>query len=124
MGKMLAEAWGTFLGTPPELCGSMVMVGLPGCLGVESDDDAMRMRTMLRKDFMVEVPIYYNSRRVEAQEMAKDKNGDAVTGYVRISHQVYNVTEDYEKLRDAVNKLVADGFTSSKLRPSQKVPSR
>uniref|UniRef100_A0A0E0JHB8 Aminotransferase class V domain-containing protein n=1 Tax=Oryza punctata TaxID=4537 RepID=A0A0E0JHB8_ORYPU len=121
MGTMLAEAWGTFLGTPPELCGSMVMVGLPGCLCVESDDDALRVRTMLRKDFMVEVPIYYNSRRVEAQEMAKDKNGDAVTGYVRISHQVYNVTEDYEKLRDAVNKLVAEGFTSSKLRPSEKL---
>ncbi|KAL5228205.1 hypothetical protein ABZP36_016470 [Zizania latifolia] len=120
MGRMLAEAWGTFLGSPPELCGSMVMVGLPGCLGVESDDDALRVRTMLRKDFMVEVPIYYNSRRVEAQEIAKDKNGDAVTGYVRISHQIYNVREDYEKLKDAVNKLVAEGFTSCKLRPSGK----
>ncbi|XP_021312410.1 putative L-cysteine desulfhydrase 1 isoform X1 [Sorghum bicolor] len=121
MGMMLAEAWGTFLGTPPELCGSMVMVGMPGCLGVESDDDALRVRTMLRKDFQVEVPIYYNSRRVEGQEMAKDRNGDPVTGYVRISHQVYNVTKDYERLRDAVNKLVSEGFTSINLRPSEKV---
>ena len=71
----------------------------------------------------MEVPIYYNSRRVEGQEMAKDKNGDPVTGYVRISHQVYNVTEDYERLRDVVNKLVSEGFTSSKLRPSEKVHS-
>ncbi|XP_047059727.1 putative L-cysteine desulfhydrase 1 [Lolium rigidum] len=120
MGNMLAEAWGTSLGSPPEMCGSMVMVGMPNCLGIESDDDAIRVRTMLRKDFKVEVPIYYNTRRLEEQETATDNNGDSVTGYVRISHQIYNVKEDYERLRDAVNKLVADGFTSSKLRPSEK----
>ena len=124
MGRMLAEAWGTFLGSPPEMCGSMVMVGLPGCLGIDSDDDAMRLRDMLRNDFKVEVPIFNNSRSVEGQEeMAKDANGDQVTGYVRISHQVYNVREEYEVLRDAVNKLVLDGFSCSKLRPSAKVLS-
>ncbi|CAL4957082.1 unnamed protein product [Urochloa decumbens] len=123
MGKMLAEAWGTFLGSPPEMCGSMVMVGLPGCLGVGSDDDGMRLRDMLRNDFNVEVPIFHNSRSVEGEEMAKDANGDEVTGYVRISHQVYNVREEYEVLRDAVNKLVLDGFSCSKLRPSGKVLS-
>jgi len=42
---------------------------------------------------------------------------------VRISHQVYNVREDYERLRDAINKLVSEGFTSCKLRPSEKVLS-
>ena len=63
MGRMLAEAWGTLLGSPPEMCASMVMVGMPGCLGIESDDDAMSVRHMLRKDFKVEVPTYYNSRR-------------------------------------------------------------
>ncbi|KAE9446720.1 hypothetical protein C3L33_21383, partial [Rhododendron williamsianum] len=29
MGEMLAKAWGTNLGSPPEMCSSMVMVGLP-----------------------------------------------------------------------------------------------
>uniref|UniRef100_J3KYY4 Aminotransferase class V domain-containing protein n=2 Tax=Oryza brachyantha TaxID=4533 RepID=J3KYY4_ORYBR len=121
MGTMLADAWGTFLGTPPEMCGSMIMVGLPGALGIGSEDDADRLRTMLRKQFKVEVPLYYNSRAAEAPpEMVKDSNGDPVTGYVRISHQVYNVREDYEALRDAVAKLVADGFTCRKLRPSEK----
>ncbi|OEL32420.1 putative L-cysteine desulfhydrase 1 [Dichanthelium oligosanthes] len=124
MGMMLAETWGTFLGSPPEMCGSMVMIGLPGCLCIDSDDDAMRVRDMLRNDFKVEVPIFHNSRSVEGQEMAKDANGDQVTGYVRISHQVYNVSEEYEVLRDAVNKLVLDGFSCSKLlRPSGKVLS-
>jgi hypothetical protein len=123
MGMMLAEAWGTFLGSPPEMCGSMAMIGLPGCLGIDSDDDAMRVRDMLRNDFKVEVPIFNNSRGTEGQKMAKDANGDQVTGYVRISHQVYNVREEYEVLRDAVNKLVRDGFSCSKLRPSGKVLS-
>ncbi|KAJ1283419.1 hypothetical protein BS78_03G127200 [Paspalum vaginatum] len=124
MGMMLAEAWGTFLGSPPEMCGSMVMVGLPGCLGIESDDDAMRVREMLRNDFKVEVPIFHNSRSDgQQQEMDKDANGDQVTGYVRISHQVYNVREEYEVLRDAVNKLVLDGFSCSKKKPSEKVLS-
>uniref|UniRef100_A0A8I6XDJ9 Aminotransferase class V domain-containing protein n=1 Tax=Hordeum vulgare subsp. vulgare TaxID=112509 RepID=A0A8I6XDJ9_HORVV len=121
MGRMLAEAWGTFLGSPPVMCGSMVMVGMPSCLCIESDDDALRVRTMLRKDFKVEVPIYYNTRQVEVQEIAKDNNSDPVTGYVRISHQVYNVKEEYERLRDAVNKLVAEGFTSAELRPAEKI---
>ncbi|CAO2203275.1 unnamed protein product [Urochloa humidicola] len=120
MGRMLAEAWGTFLGSPPEMCGSMVMVGLPGCLGIDSDDDGMGLRDLLRNEFRVEVPIFHNSRSVavEGEEMARDANGDEVTGYVRISHQVYNVREEYEVLRDAVNKLVLDGFSCSKLRPS------
>ncbi|KAF7029658.1 hypothetical protein CFC21_041347 [Triticum aestivum] len=121
MGRMLAEAWGTVLGSPPVMCGSMAMVGMPSCLCIESDDDALRVRTMLRKDFKVEVPIYYNSRQVKVQEMAKDNSSDPVTGYVRISHQVYNVKEEYERLRDAVNKLVAEGFTSAELRPAEKI---
>ncbi|KAF2324114.1 hypothetical protein GH714_006727 [Hevea brasiliensis] len=29
MGEMLVKAWGTHLGCPPEMCGSMIMVGLP-----------------------------------------------------------------------------------------------
>ncbi|KAG0537406.1 hypothetical protein BDA96_03G145800 [Sorghum bicolor] len=74
---------------------------------------------MLRNEFKVEVPVFHNSRSVEeGQELAKDAKGDQVTGYVRISHQVYNVREEYEALRDAVHKLVLDGFSCSKLRPS------
>ncbi|EES00610.1 putative L-cysteine desulfhydrase 2 [Sorghum bicolor] len=124
MGTMLAEAWGTFLGSPPEMCGSMAMVGLPGCLAIESGGDAMRVRDMLRNEFKVEVPIFHNSRSVEeGQELAKDAKGDQVSGYVRISHQVYNVREEYETLRDAVHKLVLDGFSCSKMRPSGKALS-
>ncbi|KAB1202485.1 hypothetical protein CJ030_MR8G018288 [Morella rubra] len=35
MGQMLAKAWGTNLGCPPEMCASMIMVGLPASLAIE-----------------------------------------------------------------------------------------
>ncbi|KAI3445481.1 hypothetical protein Pfo_002146 [Paulownia fortunei] len=107
MAKMLVEAWGTELGAPPEMCSSMAMVGMPACLGIKSDSDALKLRKHLREYFMVEVPIYYRA--------PLEGEVDPVTGYARISHQVYNVVEDYYRFRDAVNKLVKDGFTCALL---------
>ncbi|KAL7003201.1 putative L-cysteine desulfhydrase, chloroplastic [Sarracenia purpurea var. burkii] len=103
MGEMLVKAWGTNLGSPPEMCSSMVMVGLPACLGISSGSGALKLRTHLREFFGVEVPIYYRA--------PIDGEVDPITGYARISHQVYNVIGDYYKFRDAVNKIVKDGFT-------------
>ncbi|KAJ6853761.1 putative L-cysteine desulfhydrase 1 [Iris pallida] len=114
MGKMLAEAWGTCLGSPPEMCCSMVMVGLPGCLAIENEGDATKLRTHLRDEFKVEVPIYYNSLRTGC--CGEERNGSSlVTSYARISHQVYNVENDYCRLRDAINKLVKSGFNCGML---------
>lgn len=100
MGEMLVKAFGTHLGCPHEMSASMVMVGLPPCLEIKSDFDAIKLRTHLRDEFGVEVPIYFKGGEV-----------GEVTGYARISHQVYNKVEDYCKFRDAVNQLVQDGFT-------------
>ena len=36
MAEMLASAWGTFLGTPPEMCAAMAMIALPSPLNVHS----------------------------------------------------------------------------------------
>ncbi|KAK8948051.1 hypothetical protein KSP40_PGU019744 [Platanthera guangdongensis] len=116
MGKMLAESWGTFLGSPPEMGCSMIMVGMPGGLGVSSCDDALNLRTHLRDRFQVEVPIYYNPPK-DHVDQAED-SGSLVTGYARISHQVYNVEGDYHMLRDAINMLVQDGFTCRMLSSS------
>ncbi|XP_073286307.1 probable L-cysteine desulfhydrase, chloroplastic [Primulina huaijiensis] len=107
MAKMLVEAWGTELGTPPDMCSSMAMVGMPTCLEIKSDSDALKLRAHLRTVFKVEVPIYYRTP-VEGEV-------DPITGYARISHQVYNVIEDYNRFRDAVNKLVKDGVTCASL---------
>ncbi|KAG2697848.1 hypothetical protein I3843_07G123800 [Carya illinoinensis] len=108
MGKMLAEAWGTSLGSPPEMCASMVMVGLPSKLCISSDDDAMRLRSHLREKYGVEVPIYYRApKNGEGECEPKDKDG-LITGYARISHQVYNRIDDYFKFRDAINRIVLE----------------
>uniref|UniRef100_A0A6M2EPS3 Aminotransferase class V domain-containing protein n=1 Tax=Populus davidiana TaxID=266767 RepID=A0A6M2EPS3_9ROSI len=107
MGEMLVKAWGTNLGSPPEMCGSMIMVGLPACLGISSESDSLKLRTHLRDHFQVEVPIYFRA--------PLDGEVDSVTGYARISHQVYNKVEDYYRFRDAVNQLVSDGFTCASL---------
>ncbi|XP_021772509.1 probable L-cysteine desulfhydrase, chloroplastic [Chenopodium quinoa] len=107
IGEMLAKAWGTQLGCSPEMCASMVMVGLPTCLGIQSDDNVMKLRTHFREKFGVEVPIYFRP--------PKDGEIGCVTGYARISHQIYNTVDDYYKFRDAVNQLVQDGFTCAEL---------
>lgn len=104
MGKMLADSWGTNLGSPPEMCASMIMVGLPSKLHVMSEDDALRLRSHLRKCYGVEVPLHFQPPR-HGEEGVKDKDG-IVTGYARISHQVYNTFEDYCKFRNAINQLV------------------
>ncbi|KAI7753197.1 hypothetical protein M8C21_012328 [Ambrosia artemisiifolia] len=103
MAVMLVEAWGTRLGTPLDMCASMAMVGLPACLGIGSEADALKLRSRLRDCYKVEVPIYY--RKPEDGEV------DPVTGYARISHQIYNTVDDYYRFRDAVCNLVSSGFT-------------
>ncbi|MCO5568417.1 hypothetical protein L7F22_022116 [Adiantum nelumboides] len=104
MGAMLADAWGTHCGTPPDLSSSMIMVGLPNGVGVHSDDDALDLRTRLREKFGIEVPVYYAMPRSSSWEGAPE-TGTPFTAYVRISHQIYNSAGDYEKLRDAVTLL-------------------
>ncbi|XVF22193.1 hypothetical protein REPUB_Repub12eG0152800 [Reevesia pubescens] len=113
MGKKLAESWGTNLGSPTEMCAGMIMVGLPSRLCLNGEDNAVRLRSHLRDCYDVEVPIFFQVLK-DGEEGVRDKDG-FITGYVRISHQVYNTLEDYEKLRDAINRLVQDGKTCKML---------
>lgn len=110
MGKMLAESWGTNLGSPPEMCASMVMVGLPSRLLISSEEDALKLRSYLRVNHRVEVPVHYQAPR-EEEEGPRDKDGGRITGYARISHQIYNIVEDYYKFRDAITELLEKKFT-------------
>lgn len=113
MGKMLAESWGTLLGSPPEMCAGMIMVGLPSRLSVMSEDDALRLRSHLRESHGVEVPIYFHPSR-DGVKGVKDKEG-FITAYVRISHQVYNTHNDYFMLRNAINQIVEHNQTCKTL---------
>ncbi|XP_043697048.1 L-cysteine desulfhydrase-like [Telopea speciosissima] len=116
MGEMLAKAWGTHLGSPPDMCPSMVMVGLPASLGISSEEGAVKLRAHLRDSFGIEVPIYFQAPK-EGDTGTRDKN-DCITGYARISHQIYNREDDYYKFRDAINKLVRSGFSCKMLLPN------
>ncbi|XP_010271034.1 PREDICTED: L-cysteine desulfhydrase-like [Nelumbo nucifera] len=113
MGEMLSEAWGTLLGSPPDMCSSMVMVGFPASLEISSEVDALKLRKHLRESFGIEVPIYY--RVPEEGELEAQNKDNCITGYARISHQVYNTDDDYYKFRDAINQLIQEGFTCKML---------
>ncbi|KAL6139334.1 hypothetical protein ACLB2K_064611 [Fragaria x ananassa] len=114
-GKMLVKPWGTNLGSPPDMCASMIMVGMPACLGVSSDDDALKLRTHLREKFGAEVPIYY--RMPKHEEVAK-----TTTAYARVSHLVYNKVDDYYKFTDAINQLSHQNRISLSAVPIQSLP--
>nr|ABR18137.1 unknown [Picea sitchensis] len=107
-GEMLAKAWDTHLGAPPELCSAMAMVGLPDSLKVGSEKDAMDLRTRLRKEFGVEVPIYHRPPIAKTDFGLTDSPKSAFSAYARISHQIYNTVDDYQKFRDAINQLVLE----------------
>lgn len=115
MGVMLARTWGTSLGAPPEMFASMVMVGLPAQINIHSHDDALRMRSRLRDEFHVEVPLFY------AGESVSYMNSSKHLAYARISHQVYNKLEDYYAFRDAVNSIVDECTLSVGLRDRKSV---
>lgn len=86
------------------------MVGLPSKLHVSSEDDAMRLRSHVRDKYGVEVPIYYRAPKngeSETESEPRDEHG-LITGYARISHQVYNRIEDYYKFRDAINRIILE----------------
>ncbi|BBN14167.1 L-cysteine desulfhydrase [Marchantia polymorpha subsp. ruderalis] len=111
MGDWLANEWGTACGAPPEMVASMVMVGLPPVLNIQSFDEGLDLRTRLREEFHVEVPMHYVSK--EDQESAdRITKIPGITAYARVSHQIYNKMEDYVQLRDAINSLV--GMCTSK----------
>ncbi|XP_068658975.1 probable L-cysteine desulfhydrase, chloroplastic [Aristolochia californica] len=114
MGEMLAESWGTLLGTPPGMCSSMVMIGLPASLSISNEKHTLKLRIHLREKFGIEVPIYYQAPK-DVENGMKSKN-NYVTGYARISHQVYNFVDDYYRFRDAINQLIRDGFNCEMLR--------
>ncbi len=87
---LIAAAWQTTLGAPASLTGSMATVALPfdrpSDVGAE---DAEGLRFQLLDDFGVQVPV---------REMAG-------RSWVRISAQVYNTLDDYERLANAVLAL-------------------
>lgn len=84
-GRRLAEAWGTEVGAPPGLTGSMVTVRLPDGLG-DTQAHGLEMRRRLLEERRIQVPI------------------NALAGglWARVSGQIYNDTADIDALAEAV----------------------
>nr|GEW86160.1 probable L-cysteine desulfhydrase, chloroplastic [Tanacetum cinerariifolium] len=92
MVEILMKAWGTNLGSTLDMCSSMAMIGLPACLGITSDSDGLKLRSLLREYYKVEVPIYYRQ--------PKDGEVNPVTGKEAI-HLLRSLMEKYrERQRD------------------------
>merc|ERR1711933_60473 len=92
---MLSEAWGTALGGPHELFGTMGLVQLPSIQafgrteGFQYPHAEAVQNALFKRN--VEVPVKVLSGRL----------------YVRISAHIYNELADYEVLRDAVLELAS-----------------
>ena len=84
---MLAERWGTSFNTPESLVGSMATITLPSPLG-STRDDAARLRDALLFEDQIEVPVHASRDRLHS----------------RVSAQIYNDLEDYERLAEAVGR--------------------
>ncbi|KAL3700617.1 hypothetical protein R1sor_018639 [Riccia sorocarpa] len=107
MGNLLAKELGTVCGAPAEMATAMVMVGLPGVLNIKSFDEGVQLRTRLRREFKVEVPLHYVP---EEDQDAGDQvvKVPGITAYARVSHQIYNRREDYLQFRDAIQYIVRE----------------
>ncbi|CAM6109533.1 unnamed protein product [Calypogeia fissa] len=110
VGKMLAREWKTVVGAPPDMVPSMVMVGVPPELNIQSFEEGLELRTLLRQKFHVEIPLHYVPD--EDQQLADQVSQcPGIKAYVRVSHQLYNTIEDYHSLRDAINSLARIRWT-------------
>ena len=86
----LADEWRTTLGVKESEIGTMVTLPLPASLG-DSAADASRVRDALLFDHSIEVQVHAMQGRL----------------YVRISAQIYNEIGDYERLAEALRRILA-----------------
>lgn len=84
-GRQLAEAWGTEVGTPPGLTGSMITVRLPDGLGT-TQAQGLEMRRRLLDERRIQVPI----------------NALAGSLWARVSAQIYNHPAEIDALAEAI----------------------
>ena len=84
---MLAARWGTELGMTEGDVGTMVTLRVPASLGT-AREDAMRLRDALLFEDRIELQVHAGHGQI----------------WVRISAQVYNTMDEYERLGEVVRK--------------------
>ena len=82
---LLADTWKTAIGAPDGLFGSMATIRLPSGFGTGLKA-AQELRRRLLDEYRIQVPV-------------NDLNGAL---WVRISAQMYNGLDEYERLADAI----------------------
>ncbi|KAL2614056.1 hypothetical protein R1flu_025748 [Riccia fluitans] len=107
MGNLLANEWGTVCGAPAEMATAMVMVGLPSILNVRSFDEGLQLRTRLRNEFQLEVPLHHvlEEDQVDADRVAKIP---CLTAYARLFHQIYHNKKDDLEFQDAIKSVARE----------------
>lgn len=88
-GRLLTERWGTELGAPETMIGTMVTVPLPTRAG-GTKEDATRLRLALLAEDRIEIQMHAWRGRL----------------WVRVSAQVYNDLDDVAALADAVLRRI------------------
>ena len=86
--KMLARSWGTDILAPENMIGMLATLELPGN-PKDTDTHTATLHDKLRDEFHIEIPV-----------IAMDGHT-----YVRISAQIYNYMEEYERLDRAVKSV-------------------
>jgi len=61
----------------------------------------------------VEVHVFYAGNSTAASLVSAPQGRLGITSYVRISHQVYNKSDEYIKLRDAINDISLESQSRS-----------
>ncbi len=84
-GQLLSECWGSTLGVPRDMIGTMLTIALPEAAGTGLEDVAL-LRDALLFEEQIEVQLHASDGRI----------------HTRISAQVYNELADVQRLADAV----------------------
>ncbi len=87
--RALAERWGARFETPEALIGTMATLPLPQSLGATAED-AARLRDALLFEDAIEVQLHATAGRL----------------WVRVSAQIYNGPEDYDRLGEAIERRI------------------
>lgn len=123
--QRLALIWGTELATPPDLCGSMACVRLPVVRSplallsyavltlahlqklahVTTPDAALALRSRLRAVHRVETVVFVWGARSPWHDwcpLTQHLSGQPPQPFIRLSAQLYNGNNDYERLAKAM----------------------
>uniref|UniRef100_A0A7S2S7P5 Aminotransferase class V domain-containing protein n=1 Tax=Mucochytrium quahogii TaxID=96639 RepID=A0A7S2S7P5_9STRA len=95
-GVYFSKSFGTRLGAPEDMVGSLCTVELPGSL-IDLFEQDLDLRRHIRETSNIECFPFYTLEKGKTQK----------TCWIRLSSQIYNSFSDYEVLHAVLNKIIA-----------------